>query len=127
MSDAAQGRMAKGENHLAGHLREYGMLMALLAIVLFFVIVVRVSIGVDFLSAQNITNIFLQNSYVVIMALGMLLVILLGMVLGVVLMVLGVALLVQELYRRPTRAEEGGGGRKEGGGRGGGSFPDTKL
>ena len=78
MSDAAQGRMAKGENHLAGHLREYGMLMALLAIVLFFVIVVRVSIGVDFLSAQNITNIFLQNSYVVIMALGMLLVIVAG-------------------------------------------------
>ncbi len=79
MTDASQGRAAaKGENYLAGHFREYGMLMALVAIVLFFVVVVRVSIGVDFLSAQNITNIFLQNSYVVIMALGMLLVIVAG-------------------------------------------------
>ncbi len=64
--------------HLGGHLRENGMLMALVAIVLFFVIVVRVFEGVDFLSAQNITNLFLQNSYVIIMALGMLLVIVAG-------------------------------------------------
>ncbi len=39
---------------------------------------VRVTHGVDFLSAQNITNLFLQNTYVVIMALGMLLVIVAG-------------------------------------------------
>ena len=64
--------------HLGGHLRENGMLMALVAIVLFFVVVVRVFEGVDFLSAQNITNLFLQNSYVIIMALGMLLVIVAG-------------------------------------------------
>ena len=63
---------------LSGHLRENGMLMALVAIVLFFVTVVRVFEGVDFLSAQNITNLFLQNSYVIIMALGMLLVIVAG-------------------------------------------------
>lgn len=64
--------------HLGGHLRENGMLMALVAIVLFFVAIVRWQIDVDFLSAQNITNLFLQNSYVIIMALGMLLVIVAG-------------------------------------------------
>ncbi|MEY4871669.1 MAG: hypothetical protein RLZZ563_999, partial [Pseudomonadota bacterium] len=64
--------------HLGGHLRENGMLMALVAIVLFFYAVVGISQGVDFLSAQNITNLFLQNSYVIIMALGMLLVIVAG-------------------------------------------------
>jgi putative multiple sugar transport system permease protein len=64
--------------HLGGHLRENGMLVALVAIVFFFTLVVRVRIDVDFLSAQNITNLFLQNSYVIIMALGMLLVIVAG-------------------------------------------------
>lgn len=54
------------------------MMLALLAIVFFFLIVVRVVQDVDFLSAQNITNLFLQNSYVIIMALGMLLVIVSG-------------------------------------------------
>jgi putative multiple sugar transport system permease protein len=80
MSDATQGRPAgQGSRaYLSEHLRDYGMLMALVAIVLFFVLVVRIRIDVDFLSAQNITNIFLQNSYVVIMALGMLLVIVAG-------------------------------------------------
>jgi putative multiple sugar transport system permease protein len=60
------------------NMRENGMLMALIAIVVFFLVMVRVTQGVDFLSAQNITNLFLQNSYVVIMALGMLLVIVAG-------------------------------------------------
>ena len=64
--------------HLGGHLRENGMLVALVAIVFFFTLVVRMTIDVDFLSAQNITNLFLQNSYVIIMALGMLLVIVAG-------------------------------------------------
>ena len=64
--------------HLGGHLRENGMLVALVAIVFFFTVVVRAMIDVDFLSAQNITNLFLQNSYVIIMALGMLLVIVSG-------------------------------------------------
>ncbi len=63
---------------LGGHLRENGMLLALVAIVFFFTLVVRLMLDVDFLSAQNITNLFLQNSYVIIMALGMLLVIVAG-------------------------------------------------
>ena len=66
------------ETTVGGHLRENGMLVALVAIVFFFTVVVRVTIDVDFLSAQNITNLFLQNSYVIIMALGMLLVIVAG-------------------------------------------------
>ena len=73
--------MAEGKGlgaHLGGHLRENGMLVALVAIVFFFTLVVRAAIDVDFLSAQNITNLFLQNSYVIIMALGMLLVIVAG-------------------------------------------------
>ena len=63
--------------HLGGHLRENGMILALLAIVVLFTAIVGMQ-GVDFLSAQNITNLFLQNSYVIIMALGMLLVIVAG-------------------------------------------------
>lgn len=77
----ADGAVAGGKGigaHLGGHLRENGMLMALVAIVLLFTVIVRGLIGVDFLSAQNITNLFLQNSYVIIMALGMLLVIVAG-------------------------------------------------
>ncbi len=64
--------------HLGAHLRENGMLMALVAIVALFTVIVHLVLDVDFLSAQNITNLFLQNSYVIIMALGMLLVIVAG-------------------------------------------------
>lgn len=78
MTDATQGRASAGNAGLTANFREYGMMMALIAIVAFFTIIVRVTIDVDFLSAQNITNIFLQNSYVVIMALGMLLIIVAG-------------------------------------------------
>ncbi len=67
-----------GLDYLKENFREYGMLMALIAIVVFFLVIVRALLGVDFLSAQNITNLFLQNSYVIIMALGMLLVIVAG-------------------------------------------------
>ena len=63
---------------LGGGLRQNGMVLALLAIVLFVVVGVRSTQGIDFLSAQNITNLFLQNSYVIVMALGMLLVIVSG-------------------------------------------------
>lgn len=78
MIDATQGRASAGNAALSANFREYGMMMALIAIVIFFTVIVRLTIDVDFLSAQNITNIFLQNSYVVIMALGMLLIIVAG-------------------------------------------------
>lgn len=57
--------------YIAKHIREYGLLFALIAIMVFFQIVT----GGTLLRPVNITNLFLQNSYIIIMALGMLLVI----------------------------------------------------
>ncbi|MDP0930142.1 MULTISPECIES: multiple monosaccharide ABC transporter permease [Paracoccus] len=58
-------------SYISRHIREYGLLFALIAIMLFFEIVT----GGTLLRPVNITNLFLQNSYIIIMALGMLLVI----------------------------------------------------
>jgi len=60
--------------HLRHNFREYGMLLALVLIMTFFQIATN---GV-LLKPLNLTNLFLQNSYIVIMALGMLLVIVSG-------------------------------------------------
>ena len=57
--------------YLARHVREYGLLLALIAIMIFF----QAMTGGVLLRPVNITNLFLQNSYIIIMALGMLLVI----------------------------------------------------
>ena len=62
---------------LGGRLRENGMLLALVAIVAFFTIMLNLA-GKNFLVPANITNIFLQNGHVIILALGMLLVIVAG-------------------------------------------------
>ena len=81
MSSNAEAGTGRGlAAHLGSNLRENGMMLALLAIVFLFTVIVRATQGVDFLSAQNITNLFLQNSYVIIMALGMLLVIVIGQI-----------------------------------------------
>lgn len=56
------------------HIREYGMLLALVAIMAFF----QVMTGGILMKPINLTNLVLQNSYVVIMAIGMLLVIITG-------------------------------------------------
>jgi putative multiple sugar transport system permease protein len=56
------------------NLREYGMLLSLFAIMVFFEIVTNGTL----LRPLNLTNLVLQNSYIVIMALGMLLVIVTG-------------------------------------------------
>ena len=56
------------------NLREYGMLLSLFAIMLFFEVVTDGTL----LRPLNLTNLVLQNSYIVIMALGMLLVIVTG-------------------------------------------------
>src|SRR5690606_1385835 len=61
-------------HYLAGHLREYGMLLALVVIMVFFQVVTDGTL----MRPVNITNLFLQNSYIIIMALGMLLVIVAG-------------------------------------------------
>ena len=56
------------------NIRQYGMLIALIAVMLFFQITTN---GILF-KPVNITNLVLQNSYVITMALGMLLVIISG-------------------------------------------------
>ena len=64
-----------GTGHfLKQHLREYGMLLSLVAIMLLF----QVLTDGTLLQPLNLTNLVLQNSYIVIMALGMLLVIVSG-------------------------------------------------
>ena len=55
-------------------LREYGMLISLVAIMVFF----QVMTNGTLFQPLNLTNLILQNSYIVIMALGMLLVIVAG-------------------------------------------------
>lgn len=62
------------KSYLLSHLREYGLLFALIAIMVFFQIVT----GGTLMKPVNITNLFLQNSYIIIMALGMLIVIVSG-------------------------------------------------
>ena len=57
-----------------GNFRDYGLLIALVAIMLFF----EYATGGVLLQPLNITNLILQNSYVVVMALGMLLIIVAG-------------------------------------------------
>ncbi|MEV8466987.1 multiple monosaccharide ABC transporter permease [Fluviibacterium sp. DFM31] len=61
-------------DYLKAHLREYGLLFALIAIMVFFQIMTQGTL----LRAVNITNLLLQNSYIIIMALGMLIVIVSG-------------------------------------------------
>ncbi|MEE2860804.1 MAG: multiple monosaccharide ABC transporter permease [Paracoccus sp. (in: a-proteobacteria)] len=61
-------------DYITKHIREYGLLFALIAIMAFFQVVT----GGVLLRPVNITNLFLQNSYIIIMALGMLLVIVAG-------------------------------------------------
>lgn len=56
------------------NVREYGMLIALLAIMIFFQYATE---GILF-KPVNITNLVLQNSYIIVMALGMLLIIVAG-------------------------------------------------
>ena len=61
-------------SYLRRHMREYGLLFALIAIMAFLQVVT----GGTLLRPVNITNLFLQNSYIIIMALGMLIVIVSG-------------------------------------------------
>lgn len=61
-------------DYLLKHLREYGLLLALLAIMLFF----QGMTDGTLMRPVNLTNLFLQNSYIIIMALGMLVVIVAG-------------------------------------------------
>src|SRR5512147_2446476 len=64
----------RAAHFLKQNLREYGMLISLVAIMIFF----QVMTDGTLLQPLNLTNLVLQNSYIVIMALGMLLVIVAG-------------------------------------------------
>lgn len=61
-------------HYLRANMREYGMLLALIAIMVFF----QIATDGTLMKPVNLTNLFLQNSYIIIMALGMLLVIVAG-------------------------------------------------
>ncbi len=61
-------------SHLKSHLREYGMLLALVVIMALFQYLTDGTL----MRPANLTNLFLQNSYIIIMAIGMLLVIVAG-------------------------------------------------
>ncbi|WP_062014567.1 multiple monosaccharide ABC transporter permease [Aureimonas sp. AU4] len=65
-------------DYFKSHLREYGMLVALVAIIIFFAAYSAATGRPTFVSASNLTNLFLQNSYVIVMAIGMLLIIITG-------------------------------------------------
>ncbi|WP_442583233.1 multiple monosaccharide ABC transporter permease [Mesorhizobium sp. ASY16-5R] len=65
---------ASAQSAMKENLREYGLVIALIAIMLFFYFMTN---GVLFYPV-NLTNIVLQNSYIIVMALGMLLVIVAG-------------------------------------------------
>ena len=56
------------------HARQYGMLVALVVVIVIF----QFTTGGKLLGSLNVTNIFLQNGYIVLMALGMLLIIVVG-------------------------------------------------
>src|SRR6185312_11810503 len=75
MSDitASAGRAAHAAL-LKASLRQYGMLLSLIAIMAFF----EIATDGTLLRPLNLTNLVLQNSYIAIMALGMLLVIVTG-------------------------------------------------
>jgi putative multiple sugar transport system permease protein len=65
---------ASAQDAVKANLREYGLIIALIAIMLFFQFTTN---GILF-KPVNLTNVVLQNSYIVVMALGMLLVIVAG-------------------------------------------------
>jgi putative multiple sugar transport system permease protein len=71
---AASGVKASAQSALKENLRDYGLVLALIAIMLFF----QYTTNGTLFKPVNLTNLVLQNSYIIIMALGMLLVIVAG-------------------------------------------------
>jgi putative multiple sugar transport system permease protein len=63
-----------GSGFLKTNLREYGLLISLIVIMVFF----QVMTNGTLFQPLNLTNLILQNSYIIVMALGMLLVIVAG-------------------------------------------------
>ncbi|OLP54328.1 ABC transporter permease [Rhizobium rhizosphaerae] len=74
LETSAPSRQPSLGDYLKANIREYGLLVALVVIMIFFQFITD---GVLF-RPVNITNLILQNSFIVIMALGMLLIIVAG-------------------------------------------------
>lgn len=74
MSDTTETRQGDTFGFIRRNIREYGILFALIIIMAFFQVVTG---GILF-RPVNLTNLFLQNSHIVIMAVGMLLIIVAG-------------------------------------------------
>ncbi len=72
--ESAEAPLRSYGSFIKNNIREYGMLLSLVAIMAFF----QVMTDGTLLKPLNLTNLILQNSYIVIMALGMLLVIVAG-------------------------------------------------
>jgi putative multiple sugar transport system permease protein len=73
-TDAAAAHQKSPLDYLKHNFREYGMLITLVAIMAFFQYMTEGTL----MQPLNLTNLVLQNSYIVIMALGMLMVIVAG-------------------------------------------------
>lgn len=73
-TNSETGHVVSISSYVRANIREYGMLIALVAIMLFF----QVYTGGILFRPVNLTNLILQNSFIVIMSLGMLLVIVAG-------------------------------------------------
>ncbi|GAB2664595.1 multiple monosaccharide ABC transporter permease [Nocardia goodfellowii] len=74
------GAMETVRKALRGNVRQYGMIVALVAIVVLFQILTtaQLSDGVSLLTPLNVTNVILQNGYILVLAIGMMLVIING-------------------------------------------------
>lgn len=74
VSPAAVPEAPGAGSFLKNNLREYGLLLSLVAIMVFF----QIQTNGTLFQPLNLTNLILQNSYIIVMALGMLLVIVAG-------------------------------------------------
>ncbi|AYF74915.1 sugar ABC transporter permease [Nocardia yunnanensis] len=74
------GALATLRKTLRGNVRQYGMIVALVAITVLFQVLttVRLTDGVSLLTPLNVTNVILQNGYILVLAVGMMLVIING-------------------------------------------------
>jgi putative multiple sugar transport system permease protein len=74
------GALAALRRTLRGNVRQYGMIVALVVITLLFQILTtaKLSDGVSLLTPLNVTNVILQNGYILVLAVGMMLVIING-------------------------------------------------
>jgi putative multiple sugar transport system permease protein len=74
VNTANAGKQQASLGFLKSNLREYGLMISLIAIMVFF----QVMTNGTLFQPLNLTNLILQNSYIIVMALGMLLVIVAG-------------------------------------------------